>query len=255
MTMRPAAGGGRWVEVAPARLRRWLDGFARRHGRPEVTAVGGGTIEMLRLTAPDGAVAECHVPFPPLEPAPEDAGAAAPGAGHAPAAPGDAPASPPPADAGPGGPDLVERLIAHANRPRRVGVLLVRLGGFAAGVFDGERLVASKVGARHVQGRTAAGGWSQQRFARRREKQANEALRAAADVAARVLAPRLAELHAVVLGGDRRAVDALRGDPRLAGVFALAAPPFLTVPDPKLAVLESTPALFRAVRIRVLDPD
>jgi len=244
------------VEVAPARLRRWLDGFARRHGRPAVAAVGEDTIEMVRLTAPDGAVAECHVPFPPLEPAPE-ATPAAPGPGHGPAAPGAIATGPPPADAepGPGGPDLVERLIAHANRPRRVGVLLVRLGGFAAGVFDGERLVASKVGARHVQGRTAAGGWSQQRFARRREKQANEALRAAADVAARVLAPRLPELHAVVLGGDRRAVDALRGDPRLAGVFALAAPPFLTVPDPRLAVLESTPALFRAVRIRVLDPD
>ncbi|MFO7250003.1 MAG: acVLRF1 family peptidyl-tRNA hydrolase [Actinomycetes bacterium] len=266
MTVRPAAGGGRWVEVAPARLRRWLDGFARRHGAFAAAAVGGDAVEIVRLTAADGAVAECHVPFPPLEPerdadapgraeaGPEDAAPGGRGARPAASVPGAAVSLTHPA-AGAGVPELVERLIAHANRPRRVGVLLVRLGGHAAGVFDGDRLVASKVGARHVQGRSAAGGWSQQRFARRREKQASEALRAAADVAARVLVPRLPDLHAVVLGGDRRAVDALRADPRLAGVFALAAPPFLAVPDPRLAVLESTPALFRAVRIRVLDPD
>src|SRR4051812_48843559 len=32
-----------------------------------------------------------------------------------------------------------------------VAVLLVRLGGYAVGVFDGERLVASKVGSRFVK--------------------------------------------------------------------------------------------------------
>ena len=47
---RPAAGGGRWVEVPPERLARWLDGFAARHGDP---AVAGTT-----YTAPDGAVAQ-----------------------------------------------------------------------------------------------------------------------------------------------------------------------------------------------------
>ena len=34
-----------------------------------------------------------------------------------------------------------------------VGALLVRLGGYAVGVFEGERLVASKVGSRFVKGR------------------------------------------------------------------------------------------------------
>lgn len=297
MAVRPAAGGGRWVEVAPGRLRGWLDGFAERHGRPEAVTLGGEAIDIVRLTAPDGAIAECHVPFPPLtvasssapEPTPGRLGHAGPDqvavgqaapAVQAPSRPEGEPAAPSgsehrlpsrtsvpagagtepdmSAEAGSATPDataleLLESLIAHANRARRVGVLLARLGGHAAGVFDGDRLVASKVGARHVQGRTAAGGWSQQRFARRRSKQANEALRAAADVAARVLTPYLPELDAVVLGGDRRAIDALRDDPRLAGVFALETPPFLTVPDPKLAVLRSTPAMFRAVRIRVLD--
>ncbi len=121
-------------------------------------------------------------------------------------------------------------------------------------MFEGERLIASKVGSRLVHGRSAAGGWSQHRFARRREKQAAEASQAAAEVAVRVLVPKVDSLEAVVLGGDRRAVDALRTDRRLAPIFALETGPFLDVPDPRLAVLQDTPRTFRAVRIRLLDP-
>ena len=43
-----------------------------------------------------------------------------------------------------------------------------RRGGYAVGLASGGGFTASKVGSRHVQSRTAAGGWSQQRFARRR---------------------------------------------------------------------------------------
>jgi hypothetical protein len=120
-------------------------------------------------------------------------------------------------------------------------------------VFDGDRLVASKVGSRLVHGRHAAGGWSQQRFARRREGQARVAAKAAAQDAARVLVPALPTLDAVVLGGDRRAVEPLRDDPRLAGVFALAADRFLATPEPRLAVLLGTPSQFRAVRVRLVE--
>lgn len=211
---RPAAGGGRWVEVPAERVTRWLDGFSARHGGFSVDV--GERVVLLR--AGDGALAECHVPFPPLD----------------------------------GG---LDDLAAHASRDRRVGVLLVRLGGHACGVFDGERLISSKVGARLVQGRSAAGGWSQHRFARRREGQARTALRAAADTAAYVLAPFAGELAALVCGGDRRAVDALRDDPRLAPLFARESGPFLTVPDPRLAVLRETPARFRAVRVRLVEPE
>ncbi len=158
----------------------------------------------------------------------------------------------PPLTAGGGGP--LARLTTHVRRERRVGVLLVRLGGHAAGIFQGDELVSSKVGSRQVHGRSAAGGWSQRRFARRREKQVDQAHEAAAEVALRVLGPHTGGLEAVILGGDRRAVDALRADRRLAPVFALEAEPFLTVPDPRLAVLTTTPAQFRAVRIRIVDP-
>ncbi|GII87526.1 hypothetical protein Ssi03_55160 [Sphaerisporangium siamense] len=227
MASRPAAGGGRWVSVAPERMAGWARGFADRHGPTEAVVERAEGVESVESTvvvlrAADGAVAECHVPFPPLTL--------------------------------PRGQAPLEALVAHAIRPRRVGVLLVRLGGHAAGVFEGERLVDSKVGSRQVHGRSAAGGWSQQRFARRREKQAGEAARAAAEVALRVLGPQVPRLEAVVLGGDRRAVEAVREDTRLAGVFALAGGPFLDVPDPRLAVLRAAPGLFRAVRVRVLDP-
>ena len=135
-------------------------------------------------------------------------------------------------------------------------MLLVRLGGYAAGVFTGSppRLAASKVGSRLVHGRSAAGGTSQHRFARRREKQAAEALSAAANTAVAVLGPFGGELDAVVLGGDRRAVEALRDDPRLKRFFELAVDRFLTVPDPRLTVLRDTPRMFSAIRIRLTEP-
>jgi VLRF1 release factor-like protein len=213
---RPAAGGGRWVDVAAERLERFLAGFAERHGNVSVTV----TAEVVRVVAADGATAECEVPFPPLL---EDASAAYGG------------------------------LVAHVLRDRRVGVLLVRRGGFAAGVFDGVRLAASKVGSRHVQGRTAAGGWSQQRFARRREGQTRVAISAAADVAAAVLLPHCDGMAAVVAGGDRAACDEALRDPRLAPLIPLLAPRRLDVPEPRMRVLESTPAAFRSVRVRLND--
>jgi Actinobacteria/chloroflexi VLRF1 release factor len=209
-----------WLDVPPERIEGWLAGFAERHGAT-VTATDTSRA-IVSVQAADGAIAQCHVPFPPL-----------------------------PAAGGGSGADLA----AHAAAARTVGVLLVRLGGYAAGVFAGAppRLVASKVGSRLVHGRSAAGGQSQQRFARRREKQAKQALTAAADCAAAVFGSVGGRLDAVVLGGDRRAMAALRDDPRLRPYFDLAVDRFLTVPDPRLAVLQGTPRLFRAIRILLID--
>ena len=141
----------------------------------------------------------------------------------------------------------------HVARERVVGVLLVRLGGHAAGVFRGTRLVDSKVGAKPVHGRHRAGGSSSGRFARRRAGQARVALEAAADVAARVLRvpAEAGELDAVVLGGDRTALGTVLEDPRLAAVRAVAVERVLAVPDPRLRVLEATPDAFRATVVRV----
>src|SRR6266568_6877454 len=70
-----------------------------------------------------------------------------------------------------------------------VAAVLVRLGGYAVGVFDGEQLVASKVGSRFVKGRHKKGGSSSGRFSRRRDEQARALIDEAAEVAERVLDP------------------------------------------------------------------
>ncbi len=84
-----------------------------------------------------------------------------------------------------------------------------------------------------MQGRTKAGGQSQQRFARRRDNQARQAYEAAADHAARLLGEGAPH---VVTGGDHAAVDEVLADPRLKRVSVDER--WLPVPDPKRGVLE-----------------
>jgi peptide subunit release factor 1 (eRF1) len=141
-------------------------------------------------------------------------------------------------------------LLDHVRRERTVGVLLVRLGGHAAGVFAGDRLLESKVGTRLVHGRHKKGGSSSGRFARRREGQARVALQAAADVADRVLVPWVGRLDAVVLGGDRRALDEVLADVRLARLRPLVTGHVHDVPDPRLHVLRAMPERFTATIVR-----
>src|SRR6266566_803897 len=113
-----------------------------------------------------------------------------------------------------------------------VAALLVRLGGFAVGVFEGERLVASKVGSRFVKGRHKKGGSSANRFRRRREEQARALIEAAAATALQVLEPWKPRVEYAALGGDRRAVDeVLASEPRLAWLGERALPRFFTTKD------------------------
>jgi hypothetical protein len=215
------------VDVPPERLVSWIATFSQRHGEGAVSRDEAGVT--VTFSAADRATAECHPPFPPLRwTGTQDDGD--------PAA-------------------VAEAIVAHAIADRTVGVLLVRLGGYAVGVFTGSppRLVSSKTGSRPVHGRSAAGGWSQHRFARRRENQAATALRAAADAATVIFGP--CRLDALVLGGDKRSIAGLRGDTRLASYFGLATDRFLTVPDPRLAVLKEIPRAFLAIRIRLTEPE
>jgi Actinobacteria/chloroflexi VLRF1 release factor len=216
MSVRPAAGGGRCVDVDPARLPGWLNGFAGRHGAYHVTDVSDG---MLHILAADGSTVTLAPP---------------PGAQRT---------------------SDVEAFVQEALRERRIGLLLARQASAAIGVADGPRLATSKVQTAYVQSRTAAGGWSQQRYARRRENQAKAAAESAADLAVRLLLPVAAELSTVVTGGDRRTVDAILADRRLAAITALRSDRFLDVREPRLAVLEKAIASARAVRLLVEDPD
>lgn len=147
----------------------------------------------------------------------------------------------------------VTDFIEEALRVPRTGVLLIRRGGFAAAVIEGERVVASDVGKRHVQGRTAAGGWSQQRFARRRDKQVHELIEAAVDYAVRVIIPAL-PLDYLATGGDRSLVDETLEHPRLRTFATVPRGPHLDVPDPRRDVVTSLPERLSTLRIDLVDP-
>ncbi|KQT94586.1 hypothetical protein ASG49_06965 [Marmoricola sp. Leaf446] len=195
------------VLVPAERLVRWTENFVARHGATSLVVDGGA----LRGTATDGSDFVARLPF--------DLAYAGPAAADA----------------------LVDAVVA----PPAWGVLLVRKGGFAVAHLAGGRLVGSKTGQRHVQGRTKAGGQSQQRFARRRDNQARAAYDAAADHAARVLDG----VRLLVTGGDRDAVEAVLADRRLAGASVVG--PWLAVPDPRRGVLEQAVRDAQAVRVAV----
>lgn len=221
MRVREVAGGGRAVEVEPERVAGWFDRFAARHG-----GLGDARWQppAVRVLAGDGARAEVVVPFGGLDgPAGERA-------------------------------SVLDELVAHLLRPRRIGLVLVRLGGYSVGVAQDGRVVASSTGARQVHGRAKPGGSSAGRFTRRREGQVRVALQASADTAARVLLPLASTLDAVVLGGDAGALDALRADGRLTELLARAEPRVLDVPEPRRAVLDEAARRARSVEIVVHEP-
>jgi hypothetical protein len=153
------------------------------------------------------------------------------------------------------GPADLDLLLASAPPTARWGVLLVRKGGFAVAAGTGRGPAVTKVGQRHVQGRTKAGGQSQQRFARRRDNQAREAYAAAADHAHRVLVTELGGVDALVCGGDRTAVDAVLSDRRLAAVAGVRCGPWLDVPDPRRGVLDSAVAAAHSFTVELHPAD
>ena len=203
----------RTVAVDPVRLERWVGGFAERHG-PITTTVGE---QVAVVVAEDGAEARMAIPFPPLS----------------------------------GG--TFAELLAHVRHERTIAALLVRRGGVAVGIFEGRRLVTSKIETAYVQGKTKAGGWSQQRYARRRDNQARKLTETAADLVALQVMPRLGELAAVATGGDRPSIEAVLADPRLGRLRPLIMARSYPVPDPRLPVLTAFPSQFLAVEIELND--
>ncbi|WP_395691865.1 acVLRF1 family peptidyl-tRNA hydrolase [Nocardioides sp.] len=183
------------VLVPADRIERWVENFRTSHGGARLSVQDGA----LTGQAADGSTFSARLPFDQ-----EYAGAADPAA-----------------------------FAGAVTVPGDWGLLLVRKGGFAVARLHGTTVVGSKVGQRHVQGRTKAGGQSQQRFARRRANQARQAYEAAAEHAARILDGLRGP---VVTGGDRAAVDEVLADPRLRSLRVTG--PWLAVPDPRRSVLD-----------------
>lgn len=196
------------VQVPASRLSRWVDNFVARHGET-LLDVADGT---LQGRAADGSHFSIVLPF---------------GGHHR----GDA---------------TVAALIEAATVPRSWGVVLVRKGGFAVARLAKTEVVGSKVGQRHVQGRSKAGGQSQQRFARRRDNQARQAYEAAADHAARLLEGVTGPL---VIGGDRSALVEVLAHPALRDLATRDL--HGEVPEPRRGTLEAAIAQAQCFDITV----
>lgn len=221
MPARTAAGGQRGHSVrtafiAGSRLAGWAERFGAAHGGFQVKDDDDG----LHLLASDGAEALLQAPWP--------------------------------ADGRPGrGADELERLASLASQPRRLGLLLVRRGGYGVAVVSEGAPLASKVGSTYVQSRTAAGGQSQQRFARRRSNQADALVQTVAEQALRIFTS--GQFEYVVPGGDRALAGLVLQHPALKDYAALPRLAYLDVPDPKAAVLRKAAADACSVRVQVSD--
>ena len=208
------AAPARRVEVDPERIVHWVNGFAERHG--ELT--WSSAERSVALSAADGATAVLE-PF----------------AVHAPIPPG-----------------AVDELAGWAVPPKRLALILVRRGGYAVGLGQGSELIAHKVGTRYVQSRTAAGGWSQHRFARRRANQADALVGSVIEHTRRIVLASTSD--ALVVGGDKTLVRDVLAEVRLSQLAELPRRELFDLLDPRLVVLQQALRRGRSVRITLSEP-
>lgn len=207
---RPAPGGGQTVEVPPERLPGWITRFAARH---EGLAEPVAQQDFVQLTAGDGTLARLSVPFPPMAV---------------------------------GAREGIEALLDHVRSLGPLGIVLVRAGAHSVGVCAGGVVTVSSTDTHYVQGRTAAGGWSQQRYARRRGNQLSAAQQRTAADAARLFAGR--HLDGLILGGDVRSMNAVLD--LLPDLDSLPRREFRDIPEPRRAVLDAVAT--RSLNVSVL---
>ena len=210
----------RIVSVPAGRIERWLDTFWVRHGHGPVTASDDG----VTVAGTDGATARLRLLWPGVE------------LGH----------------------DPLAGLVAAAQSPRRLGLLAVRADGHAVGLWDGTTVTVSKRRGHYVQSRTAAGGWSQQRYARRRENQAKAAYGKAAGDVAEIIEPATSRLDGLVSAGNPAALKAVLADPRCRRTAALAAAvplPHVELRDTSREALTDLAGRLLSVVIAIDEPD
>ena len=212
---RTVTGGGVAVEIEPDRLVGWVNRFGGRNEGLANLITDGASITM---TAGDGTTAVLDVPFGPMTV---------------------------------GEREPVEALLDHLAGLGALGIVLVRGGAHSVGIAKAGTVLSSSTDRAYLQGRTAAGGWSQQRFARRRDNQRTASYESAASTTARILLPSLGVLDGLVLGGDRRGLAEVLAEPRLAALAALPVRTFSDIPEPRRAVLDEIAARSLSVEITI----
>ncbi|WP_449372961.1 acVLRF1 family peptidyl-tRNA hydrolase [Arthrobacter psychrolactophilus] len=190
--------------VPAARLSAWLSRFTAAHGGQLALE---DTDDGVSLRLRDGAVALLSPPWPD--------------------------------DGRPGrGANLLERIESLAAQERRLGIILVRRGGYGVGIAVGGKLVAHKVGTASSRSR---GG-----------DQAAAIVERAAAEAAKIFAG--ASFEYVAPGGDKQLIEAVLSASPLRIIASRPRLAALAVVDPKMAVLEKAAADFCSVRIQITEP-
>lgn len=206
--------GPRRLEVPAERIGRWCDGFADRHGEVTWTAqVAGFTLE-----AADKSTAALR------------GWRGADGL------------TVPPTD-----------LRGWAAAPSLYGVVLVRRGGYSLGLVSEGQLSAHYAGTRYVQSKTAAGGWSQQRYARRRGNQADALVAAVVGRAETMW--RGQPLSGLVVGGDKLMVESVLSELPLPAAASGERREFYDIPDPRHAVLKKVVDRAHRVAVDLVETD
>lgn len=212
------------VDVPFVRLRSWLNGFVTRNGQIEAVSYEPDD-RRITATTDRGGTATIQGAWDQ-------------------SAVGDPGASAPSIDA-----------IVTACAPRfSVAVILLRRGGFslALATVSGAEIdvLTSKTDSTYVQGRTAAGGQSQQRFARRRSNQADKLVKSAETAAHRVFAD-VSNADMVITGGDRPLLEDLLTRSAMAFTRPIQRVVHVPVPTPKRRIIDEAITTATSLRIQV----
>ena len=99
-------------------------------------------------------------------------------------------------------PDTTQ-LTELSNKNLQLGIILLRLGQYAVGIINGSDLIAAKSGSRYVKNRHRAGGSSQRRFERSRERLIKELFDKTCQVTSEVMGPFYNKIDYLLMGGDK----------------------------------------------------
>ena len=145
----------------------------------------------------------------------------------------------------------VAPLVDLLHKELLIGIVLLRLERYAIGVLRGEYLAASKTASRYMKNRHRAGGQSQRRFERSRERLIRELYDKTCEVVRDVFTPFEGKLDYVLLGGEQNTLRGLNERCRcLQDLKTKTLSRTLPVDHPNHAALESI--AFEAWKSRVV---
>jgi peptide subunit release factor 1 (eRF1) len=101
----------------------------------------------------------------------------------------------------------VESLRQLISQDLTIAVVFIRLGLYGIGLFNGERLVSSKVGTGLVHARHRKGGSSQRRFERHRDKQMEYFFTSVCEKSREKLEPFSGQIDCLFYCGEKTTVN------------------------------------------------